>query len=155
MTEIGNAIITEYVTEVHERIEDDKITIRASQGLSIVGSVWRLLSLSLSLFFNGCLVLAVVFLLTLDAAVLDALRSVTNDEILSAINTFVNIVWLVVIASVIFITGFTSRRYIHNVKQERLDRGQEQAELIQTMIKISEELLLRHGLIKAESVDNG
>jgi len=155
MTQIGNAVLSEYVSEINERIEDDKTRIRVGQVLSTGHSFWRLWSFSLSLFFNGCLVLVVLMLFFIDAETLDMLRIATNEEILSGISTFLGFTTIVAISVLMFITLIGSRRYFHDKKQERLDREQEQADLIQTIIQVNEELLLRHKLIDSEVSNNG
>jgi ABC-type Fe3+ transport system permease subunit len=150
MTKVGSAVLSEYISEIKEHIEDDKTRIRVGQALSTGHSFWRLGALAVNLFFLGCLTLSVLLLFFVDAEMLDALRSATNEDVLSAINSFLNFTLMVAMLTFICYLFFAPRRYFRDLKQERLEREQERSLLIQTIIEVNEELLLRHGLIVAE-----
>lgn len=155
MTNIGDTVIKEYMSEVDEKIEDDKSEIRFRQILSLLGTFWYLFSLSINLFFSMCLVLFVATLFLVDESVLNAVREATNEELLAAIGTFLTVSFgLVVCTLSIFIT-FKIKKFFRDVKKERQEKEQGRIDLIQTIIQINEELLLRHKLIEQEVGSNG
>jgi hypothetical protein len=154
MTEIGNSIIAEYVSEINERIEDDKNRLRASQALEIARSIWRLFLVGVNMFFLGFVVLAVVILLTIDANTLDMLRAATNEEILSGIKTISFLVQMMLIIGIIAVVITGHGKYFRDKKRDRAEWEQVEVNLARRIIEINEEVLLRHGLIKAETVDN-
>lgn len=152
MTKIGSSILAEYVNEINEKIQDDNTKIKIHQVFSSAFSIWKIAALALNVFVFGCLFLIVLILITLDAPTLDALRSSTNEQILSAIKTFVWFSWMVTIFTVMSIIIFSARRYFRDQRQERLDIEQQQTDLIKTIIEVQEELLLRHKLITPEEI---
>ncbi|MBL4625781.1 MAG: hypothetical protein JKY42_11680 [Flavobacteriales bacterium] len=155
MSKIGMEILNEYVSEVNEQIEDDKLRLYISQGLSIAHSIWRLFLLSINLFFAGALFLMVFFLLSLDNEHLDLLREASNENILSGITQLFFLIKIMVIFGVLAVALFFSTSYFRSKKAERRYREQQRADLIETIIQINEEVLLRHGLIKTEENPNG
>lgn len=55
----------------------------------------------------------------------------------------------------ILVAGFGVKKYFRDIKQERLDSEKARTDLMQTIIQINEEVLLRHGLIEAGDRGNG
>jgi len=154
MTEIGNSIIAEYESEINERIEDDKNLLRGSQALEIARSIGRLFVVAVNFFFLGFLCLSVIALLTIDASTLDAIRAATNQEILKLINAISATVQIMMIIGVMIAVAIGGDRYFRSKKRDRVEWEQRELNLTSRIIEINEEVLLRHGLIKAETVDN-
>lgn len=154
MTEIGNSIANEYASELDEHIEDDKNLLRLSQGFELMRSVWRLLAVGLNLFFAVFLVLVVIVLFSIDAETLEAIRSATNEQIVNGVrNLALLIVGFTLVAFAIAVSAGSSK-YFRDKRLERVEQDQREFELVRRIIEVNEEVLLRHGLIKAESSNN-
>jgi hypothetical protein len=154
ITQTGNAVLTEYLSEVHEKIDDDTLRIHVWQGLTLLHSLWRIALLYISGFFTTCLVIGVVILAMMDHSMLDALRQASNDEILSGIRSMFIFVSGSTFLLVLIAIGLKGSSYFRDIRQERIANDQYQARLIKTMIEINEELLVRHRLIKAETANH-
>ncbi len=150
MTNIGTALLNEYVSEVNERIEDDKKKLRLKQGLSNVYSTWRLILLTLTQFFIAFWAIWVIVLMFIDVEMIDTVKSATSEEIVENIETLLTLASL----AAIFAPALFFMRYFRDRKEERLLREQENANLMTTIVQINEELLLRHGLINSEDIIN-
>jgi hypothetical protein len=155
MTRIGDDVLNELVTELNEKIEDDKVRLRWAQALSIAGSTWRIFNLQLSFLFNGVLVASVLLLFLLDSQMLDALRAASNDEILSGIRSLLNFVVVTSFFALAIAVTLASKSYFRDVRKERLGNDQAHSDQVTLIVRITEELLLRHQLVEVGERGNG
>jgi ABC-type multidrug transport system fused ATPase/permease subunit len=154
MTEIGNRLLAEYVSEVNEKIEDDRNKLIANQALNFVVGICRIVYLNFSLFLSGFSILLLASIFFIDSAAINTLRAASNDEILDYISSIKYLAYVVSFLVLIFIVGNSINRYFRNVKQERLEAEQKHTDLLTLIVTIQDELLIRHKLVNQEYNQN-
>lgn len=154
MTKIGDQLLAEYVSEVNEKIEDDKNKLVASQATNIISGIWRVIVLHFTLFLSGCSMLFVLSILFIDNSTLELLRAASNEELLSYISFIKTLALTIAFIVLIFIVTVSTSRYFRNVKQERLEAEQKHTDLLTLIVTIQDELLIRHKLVNQEHDQN-
>lgn len=154
-TPVAKALIDEYVTEIKERINDDKKRIWAEQGFSLFGTANRILGLAVRSFSVLGFFLLIVLAGNLSEADIQGLMNAPASEIKSGISLVLTIFASFWFLNLCLTVGFYYHNYFRDMKQERLDREQARLEEIRLITAVCEELLTRHKLINQEGVDNG
>lgn len=154
-TPAAEALIIEYVTEINERIDDDKKRIWAQQGFSLFGTAGRILGLALRSFSVIGFFLLAVLVGNLSEADIKSLMNASASGIESGIDWALNIFVAFWSLSLVLTVVIYCHNYFRDIKQERLSREQDRLEEIRLITAVCEELLTRHKLINQEGVDNG
>lgn len=148
MTETGKAILEDYQSQIKERIEDDKNQLMVSQGKNVFNGVWRFAVTFVNAFFINVLVVATILFFTVDVSNIEAFRAASNQDIVDNIKSFFSFVIVMQFAVMLMFSIFYYRKYFQDIKQERIDYDEREANLRALIIEFSEEVLARHGLIK-------
>jgi hypothetical protein len=144
MTPKAEALLQEYVSEINEKIEDDKNKIYFEQSKNFAYIVWRWILLVPSALFVGLYGLVAVLWFFVDAEMISYIRNATDQAI--AENLRALFVFAFAYGTVIPIL-FVVRHY-RNKRDERTWREQEQVFEKKATIELVEEMLIRHGLIQ-------
>lgn len=147
MTETGSQFLAEYVSEIKEKIEDDKNKLITNQVFNFISGSWRVIYLNISLFVTGFAILLIASVFFIDSETIDLLRTASNEDLLGYISTMKTVAYSVSFVALIFIIANSTSRYFRNVKQERLDLEQKELDLYTLIVTIQDELLMRHNLV--------
>ena len=154
MSNVAQALIEEYTVEVKERIDDDKNLILARQGFSLIETINKLFVLSIFSFVIIGFISLCFITVNISEHDIQALMNSTAQEIehgIKLVMYFFTAIWLFcLIVTIAIFHG----RYIRNIKQERLDKEQENLEQMKLIVSVCDELIKRHNLIKNEVAIN-
>lgn len=150
MTPIGSNLVTELVSEINQKIEDDKLLLAKRQGLNYLKATLRGLILIPQAICYAALVLAVFTLATADSEFIALLSSFSNHDWLDFLSSL-KILVCYVAAAVGFIMAF---RMVRDVKEERQRNDQAKVDQVQDTVDIIEEVLIRHNLISVKEIEN-
>lgn len=148
MTEIGESILKEYLSEVEEKMEDEKNAMRVEQTVSIAGGFWRFFIYFIYVFFANIVLTAIFIAGSLDTAGFEMLINATAEDWVEYRATFFSLVGAIQFGMGILIGIFEFKRFFRDIRQERIDLVDEQSVLIGRIITVAEEVLHRHALIK-------
>jgi hypothetical protein len=148
MSSIGKQILEEFKNEINERIEDDKPKMQLEQVMSWLGLVWRMFGLAVKSILLMTVLNFFFVLYTADLYLITSMQTSTPEEILSAIEMFFYTSFLLAFGIFVAMASTSHAQRVRNVKQERLEQEEREIHLVTTAINLTEEVLLRHGLIK-------
>jgi uncharacterized membrane protein len=155
MSEIGNDILTEYSSEIREKIEDDKNRTRFHQVICDAEMLWRCILISLNVTIGSIILALLAFVFLLDDSALNALRSSTNTEIINGLNSLLQFASIIATVSTFFLIVVKRHSLKRDLKEERKEREKERLDRMVVIVDVCEEILLRHKLIdKAEATNN-
>ena len=154
-TTAAQALLEEYVSEVRERIEDEKNYIRTKQGVGLLRSANRIFGFACKAFSVVGFLLLCVVAGNLSEADLHSIAAASASEIEAGIDfmlfLFVGVFALALGASIVVYRSY----FFTDERQAYLDREQAELERVKTIVSVCDELLTRHRLINQEGVDNG
>lgn len=150
MTPIGSNLVKELVSEINQKIEDDKMSIAKKQGLNYLNAILRGVMLIPQAVCLTVLMLAVFVLAIVDLETIVIFSEFTSSDWLDFIGASrVGVVALALLT--VFIMAF---RMVRNEKEERQRNDQARVDQVQDTVDIIEEVLIRHNLISIKEIEN-
>lgn len=154
MSEIGKQLIYEYLNETNERLEDDKQKILLSDTWHFIKkSIYHISETLPKIMIFMFVILAMVFLYVIDESTVSQMRLATDAEIVRGAKGTIKTVLILTVFIVTLNFGFNAvvgRSFFGFKKNQRLIKEQENAELVEIIVRLNEELLKRHKLINLE-----
>lgn len=144
MTPKAEALLQEYVSEINEKIEDDKNRINFEQSKNIGYIVWRWALLVPSGLFAGLYGLVAILWFFVDPNMIAEIRNASDQSIAETLKVIFSFALIYGLAASMFLAA----RHYKNKRDERVWREQELLFEKRASIELIEELLIRHGLIQ-------
>jgi len=150
MTAAGEAIISEYLNERNEVLEDEKKRLNWLQVWYGIGGFRSLIILMSQFYFFSWLVLGVFTLVYLGESDMDAIKKTSGIEFVKFFDMINGFAFFLSVVGAIIVAGLRYDRYFRNAKKEWIEAENRMTDDIRNIVLVSEELLRRHNLIVAK-----
>lgn len=145
------SVLDEMESELLAQLEyrETKVNTLTQQVKATLATIWRIASCFISGFVASLIALVVLSFVITPTETVDFLRSATSEQLLTTLSMFLNLSYVTAFIWMIF--NILSKR-IRFVSIERLKREaiEKQVQEAHRVIEITEEVLLRHELIRLE-----
>lgn len=150
MSKISGALIEEYLSERNEALENEKLKLGWLQVWCGIGGVQIILMRVIQMYAYSWLIAFIVIAVCANETFISYIQNASASEILKGVSTLHMLVWSLTVIGIMVFCFLRSRTIFRNSKNERLDLENQQAENINNIVLVCEELLIRHKLIQNE-----
>lgn len=144
MTPAGNALIDELVNEINQGLADDKVRLNVLQGANIMSVVIKAATWIPAMFFSVIWIVLILGLLVVEVKDIAQIRAISDSQIIE----FIKFVTYLGVTIGLLGAVIMGARFSRDVKMERVLDDQQRVNQVRDTVRITEEVLLRHNLIK-------
>lgn len=150
MTPIGSNLVEELVSELNQKIEDDKKKIQMKQGANYLAATLRGLIRIPEAICLTVLMLLVLGLFVIDIDMITSFRSATDLELMDAVKVLKFMAFFISL----FVASFIGVRAIRSQEELRRMDDRDIVNQVKNTVEIIEEVLIRHNLISIKGIEN-
>lgn len=144
MTPAGNALIDELVNEINQGLADDKARLNLLQGVNVMKVLYKSAIWIPAVFLMVFWIALTLALLVIEVEDIAQIRAISDSQIIE----FIKFVTYLGVAIGLLGAVIMSARFSRDVKMERVLDDQQRVNQVIDAVRITEEVLLRHNLIK-------